>query len=338
MLCLLMGLAALQVRCGSPEGPPLPYGSESTAAGDGDDEAAPGGLSSVGGGVGEGGLGGNPEGWGGQLNEPNPPLSCPKYAMAEARTRPAGTLAEASGLVASRLVPERLWTHNDSGDSARLFALDVQGELEAIIHLDIDYPTDWEDIASFRDEQGTPFLLIADTGDNALSRADVSFVVVPEPLDLDQEGKYPAQVMSLTYPDGPHNAEALFVDEISGRAYVLTKDSPAQLYSFSLTQPEAVLHNDGVIEAEWAKTLMPRGAAMRAEYPWIVLRGAEQTLVFVVKPGQSVVEALHGPSCPVMLADEVQGEAITLDGEGNLYSIGEAVSPLEFYALLRSDL
>ena len=65
-------------------------------------------------------------------------------------------IEESSGLVQSRKYPGVYWTHNDSGDSARLYAVTKNGK---IIHPpgNIDYQgilvfeasnTDWEDIAT----------------------------------------------------------------------------------------------------------------------------------------------------------------------------------------------
>src|SRR5437867_2032775 len=56
-------------------------------------------------------------------------------------------LNEASGLVASRNNANVLWTHNDSGDSARVFALDTQGRKLGIYTLPGAANVDYEDIA-----------------------------------------------------------------------------------------------------------------------------------------------------------------------------------------------
>jgi hypothetical protein len=40
-------------------------------------------------------------------------------------------IREASGIVASRQNPGVLWVHNDSGDSARVFAINEKGEFLA---------------------------------------------------------------------------------------------------------------------------------------------------------------------------------------------------------------
>ena len=56
---------------------------------------------------------------------------------------------EASGLAASRLHPGVLYTHNDSGDRARIFAVDSESG-ETLAEYDVARPGanhDWEDMA-----------------------------------------------------------------------------------------------------------------------------------------------------------------------------------------------
>ncbi|NLT76895.1 MAG: hypothetical protein GXX98_10255, partial [Planctomycetes bacterium] len=56
-------------------------------------------------------------------------------------------IQEASGLVASRKNPGVLWVHNDSGDTARVFAIDTRGNLLGVCSVTGAKARDWEDIA-----------------------------------------------------------------------------------------------------------------------------------------------------------------------------------------------
>ncbi|MGH8976889.1 MAG: hypothetical protein ACRDV7_02350, partial [Acidimicrobiia bacterium] len=56
-------------------------------------------------------------------------------------------LKELSGLAFSRTYPDVLWAHNDSGDAARLFAMDRTGAPRATVALDGVDASDWEDLA-----------------------------------------------------------------------------------------------------------------------------------------------------------------------------------------------
>ena len=58
------------------------------------------------------------------------------------------TVREESGLCASRRHTDILYTHNDSGDSARFFAIDANtGRLNATLTVTGATSHDWEDIA-----------------------------------------------------------------------------------------------------------------------------------------------------------------------------------------------
>ena len=66
---------------------------------------------------------------------------------------PAGAFAkldrsvvEPSGLIKSRAHAGLFWTHNDSGDSARIFAVDPQGALIVELPVEGAENVDWEDL------------------------------------------------------------------------------------------------------------------------------------------------------------------------------------------------
>ena len=62
-----------------------------------------------------------------------------------------------------------LWTHNDSGDTARLFELNPEGELLREIAIGNAQNVDWESMAHDAD-----YLYLADTGNNANTRAQLT--------------------------------------------------------------------------------------------------------------------------------------------------------------------
>ncbi|MDA9256925.1 hypothetical protein N9P41_03270, partial [Pseudomonadales bacterium] len=58
-------------------------------------------------------------------------------------------LNESSGLASSNLSDEVLWSFNDSGDSARIFALSTTGAALGQWQINVPNPTDWEAMDSF---------------------------------------------------------------------------------------------------------------------------------------------------------------------------------------------
>src|SRR6185503_17529847 len=93
----------------------------------------------------------------------------------------AKNLAEVSGITPSRSAPGGWWVHNDSGDQARLYALDASGKLLGTFNVTGAKNRDWEDIASGPGLDGAPALYIADIGDNESKRDDLVIYRVKEP-------------------------------------------------------------------------------------------------------------------------------------------------------------
>lgn len=137
-------------------------------------------------------------------------------------------LTEASGLAEGIRSPGVLYAQNDSGDSARFFALDRStGRVVAEIRVAGARNVDWEDLAVARDRRGVASVWIADTGDNNGNRAKVQLYRVDEPsvtvgrtAATITTGR--ADVWNLRYPRGHPNTESLAVTP-TGRAFLITK-------------------------------------------------------------------------------------------------------------------
>ncbi|MSO44082.1 MAG: hypothetical protein EXQ74_02045 [Thermoleophilia bacterium] len=158
---------------------------------------------------------------------------------------------EASGLAMSRSQAGVFWTHNDSGDTARIFAIGRDGAIRATVPLAGIGAVDVEDIASGPGPLGTEFIYVADIGDNAAVRASVRVHRLVEP---DLSGIAPGAVLApvgvtsitLVYPDGPRDAEALVVDRTQGHLYIITKrEARSRIYRLDAAQ---VLVGGGVLE------------------------------------------------------------------------------------------
>ena len=151
---------------------------------------------------------------------------------------------EASGITVSKCQPNVLWTHNDSGDDAFIYAIDPAGANLETWHVRDAQNIDWEDIAEFKDASGKCFIYIGETGNNNLGRTVQTIYRVAEPAvspdsantrkknALETES---AESVSFSYADAPHNAETLIVQPVTGVIYVLTKNrsDPSGVYKIA---------------------------------------------------------------------------------------------------------
>jgi hypothetical protein len=130
-------------------------------------------------------------------------------------------IVESSGLAASPTDPGVVWTVNDSGDSARTFAVSLAtGRTIAVLRERTD-ARDCEAMTSGRAPDGRSLLWIGDIGDNRADRTSVVLRLVPEPSPLRSVLVTPVN-LRVRYPGGPADAESLIWTP-SGRLLIVTK-------------------------------------------------------------------------------------------------------------------
>jgi hypothetical protein len=220
-------------------------------------------------------------------------------------------IPEASGLAVGHRNPGIIWSHNDSGSEAMLFALDSSGTVRS--HVRVPIPMrDWEDISAARCPSGD-CLYLADIGDNKFYRKQIQIYRVPEPALDDLEAAEP-EIFTLTYEDGPHNAEAAFV--VSGDFFVITRDRIGAIYRSTVPalgkteitlERIAYLDLEAVTDAEASpdeKTVVVRTPHEAAFYRTADLVSG-QTIPYLRSP----LDGLREP----------QGEGVAFDANGMLY-------------------
>jgi hypothetical protein len=142
-------------------------------------------------------------------------------------------LPEASGVAASRRTPGVFWAHNDSGDPV-IFALDERGATKGRVRVTGAQVDDWEDIAVAPCARGS-CLYIGDIGDNSGKRDRITLYRTPEPAPGDTATDA-VEVFHATYPDGSHDAEALFVTPDSD-VFSITKGDPGHVALYRFPRP-----------------------------------------------------------------------------------------------------
>jgi hypothetical protein len=237
-------------------------------------------------------------------------------------------LAELSGMT---VVDGRIWAMPDGGRRVQLYEVDPDGcAITATRTADVD-PEDPEDLAAGPDGS----LWVSDTGDNDRRRGTVAVIVLPARGD--------PRLHRLTYPDGPHDAEALLVDG-AGRPVVVTKEvgRPTGVYrtEFALdgTAPEGPgpmqLRRIGDLPLPASDTpggpigqLGPgvvTGAGATVDGGVVALRTYTDAWLYRVRDGDVAAALVAGPALRIPLPDEPQGEAIAFAADGSLLSGSEA--------------
>jgi len=215
-------------------------------------------------------------------------------------------IPEASGLAMSRRTPDLLWSHNDSGHAAVLFAIDVAGTVHGRVQVPVR-TRDWEDVSAAPCPPGD-CLYVADIGDNGLARSQIYIYRMPEPLPGDS-GTAPVEVFTARYTDGPHNAESLFV--IGEDVFIVTRDRTGGVYrsrvmpsgSHELTfQRIGELGLAAVSDAETSR-----------DAQFVVVRTSHEAILYRTA---DVLRAVFAPflRIPVDGLREAQGEGVALDG------------------------
>jgi hypothetical protein len=238
-------------------------------------------------------------------------------------------LIELSGLAASRAHPGVLWAHNDSGDTARFFAVSTSGAGLGRFALPGVVARDIEDIAVGPCPQGS-CVYLGDIGDNLTARDDYAVYRVAEPALGGDAGFAEIPVsferLEFAYPNGVrHNAETLLVHPGAGEVYVLTKHglgTKSRAYRFP--QP---LSTTSKVVLEFI-TELPVPAS--GDYPLtggdispcgnaVLLRLYNRVVELRMAPGQPFESAFTAPVKPLPTAVETQGEAVTWGLDGKSY-------------------
>jgi hypothetical protein len=228
-------------------------------------------------------------------------------------------LAELSGLAADG---ENWYAVPDGGRQLQVAVLRRDCGVLRMITAPVD-PFDVEDLARGSDGR----LWLADIGDNARDRETIALHVLP-PRGL------PA-LYRLTYPDGPHDAEALILDR-QDRPYVITKEV---LGGAGVYRPAGPLSGARATPLERVATLRvppsttpggPTGTfgamlitgAATSTSGVLAVRTYTDAYLYPV-PGDDLVAALAAKPVRVPLPGEPQGEAIAFEPDGTLLSASE---------------
>jgi hypothetical protein len=232
-------------------------------------------------------------------------------------------LPELSGLV---VVDDHMLAINDGGEQLAVYLLDAACQVTDV-HTAVVDPYDPEDLAVAAD--GTVWL--ADAGDNNAGRPTVALIA------LRPDGS--TSVYRLTYPDGPHDAEALLLAP-DGTPYLVTKEV---LGASAVYRPASALVDGGTVATSkvaavnmtftgtaggpvgQAGQVLVTGGAVARDGSAIALRTYTDAYVWPLA-GSDVAAALAAAPARVPLPESPQGEAISFAADNrNLVVAGEGL-------------
>lgn len=249
------------------------------------------------------------------------------------------TINEASGLIASQKSPGHFWTHNDSGDQARIFLIDDAARHKATFYLQGIHARDWEDIGML-ERDGRNYLVVGDIGDNNGQYRCVNIHLFEEPsanmlkFTVDTIRKAAIQSFALRYEDGPRDAESLFFDPIDKRLYIITKRE-LEVGVYWTVLPENPIAMDTLLlrKAGTLPLTFITSADISPNGNELLMKNLLGVFYWKREPGESVPEMLSKPAVALPYLPEPQGEAIAFSHDGrDYYTLSEA--PLGMDAIL----
>lgn len=173
----------------------------------------------------------------------------------------SSSLVESSGLASSRCTDDLYWSHNDSGESPTLFALDSSGRNLGEFLVSGAENVDWEDIATAKNDEGCE-IYISDTGNNYGLRKEFAIYLIQEPLlentpipTLPLSAKKISFSYDLLPDETSPDAEAMIVHPVTKEILIITKEKsgPAEVYVLS----ESAGKTDSMIAKKIGEVVVP---------------------------------------------------------------------------------
>ena len=242
-----------------------------------------------------------------------------------------GQIDEVSGMVDSRSQPGNLWIEQDSGHPAELALLGYDGKVKGKIAVPSIANRDWEELASGPGpKDGVNYIYIGEIGDNNAQYQTVQIYRLPEPANL-QSPISPAQIdrINFRYPQGPRDAEAMFVDPKTKDIYVISKREE-KVHLYGLTYPQntsdlSTAQDYGELSFGGGLANYVTGAAISPDGTEIMVRTYTTVYYWKRDAGQSIPDALqYGTRRSLVTRLEPQGEAICFDKDAKgFFTISE---------------
>jgi hypothetical protein len=244
-----------------------------------------------------------------------------------------GPANELSGIAASQKNPGVLWTHNDSGDTERIFATNTSGKLLGTYVKSSNKAVDWEDIAvGPGPTTGTKYVYIGSIGGNGGRHSLVAYRVAEPSVSLSQSAGNRSLsgvvALKMHYPGTEnHNAEAMLVDPMNHDIYIFTKTSEgvSRVYRYPGSAQNASID----YALQFVTQLQFPAAVTAGDFApngtQFIIKGYSWSILFQRPSGSSMTQALAGTRCNTPLGP---GEALGFAADNSgYYTVQEGDSP-----------
>ncbi|WP_030165991.1 hypothetical protein [Spirillospora albida] len=235
-------------------------------------------------------------------------------------------ITESSGLAVSARHPGIVYTHNDSGGVAQIFAVDGAGRTRAVLTLSGAGARDWEAMALGKDERGRPAIFVADIGDNLGGAWPfVTVYRITEPAALGNR-TVRATAFRLRYADGPRNAETMMINPRTNRLYIASK-----LFGGAVYEAPATLRagRSNTLRKVGDAPAMATDGAFSPDGRTCVIRTYFNAKLYGVGADGRPGKALETIDLPM----QRQGESITYAADGRSLLAGSEGSNQPVYAV-----
>jgi hypothetical protein len=253
-------------------------------------------------------------------------------------------LTEVSGLVASRANPGYLWVHNDGGNPAEIYLVD----LALNVRLTCTFPDaknrDWEDITiGPGPDPHKAYVYLGDIGDNEGRRPFKTIYRFEEPkadsleVLVIQHKTQSVETEQIVFrlEDGSKDSEALLVDPVTKDILLISKrEDPA--YVYRLTAPNRT--TDTLVAKKVTQLPMKNivAADVSPDGKELLVKTYRKVYYWKSDSLTSLAALMEKMPVPVRYRRELQGEALgwELEGKG-FYTLGEKPlfirAPLYYY-------
>ncbi len=231
-------------------------------------------------------------------------------------------LKEASGLAPCSYRSDWLYAHNDGGDYNRFFILDTTGKHVKSVIVPFSGNRDIEDMAVDPNPiNGHTYVYLADIGDNNAVYPQIKVYRFKEEKFTDNgrdTTTEKAETYNFVYPDGPRDAESMFIDPWSHHMYIFTKrDSRTRVYKakfpFDATKTTTL---EKVAQIPYSGFV---GGDISSDGKNIVLKTYAQVFLWERNAGETIVSALSRQPKLLPYKNEKQGESICWSRDAKRY-------------------